>query len=212
MEGKQLHTAIRYGLSQALLDATALASNRLKAEVVCDEWHLPVVAEPIPLFGQSGDDRYNAVDKMILKHVDVLPHGLINNVDEKLGRQGEKLRAYVEWLAKRIVELRTEDTYKPSLHIDVYGTIGLIFDKDPIRCAEYIASLQEQAGDLELYIEGPVDAGNKPDQIRLMKGIMDHLKNWVPKSKSLLTNGVTPVRTSSTSRMPAAVTWFRSKP
>ena len=212
VEGKQLHTAIRYGLSQALLDATALASNRLKAEVVCDEWHLPVVAEPIPLFGQSGDDRYNAVDKMILKHVDVLPHGLINNVDEKLGRQGEKLRAYVEWLAKRIVELRTEDTYKPSLHIDVYGTIGLIFDKDPIRCAEYIASLQEQAGDLELYIEGPVDAGNKPDQIRLMKGIMDHLKNWVPKSKSLLTNGVTPVRTSSTSRMPAAVTWFRSKP
>ena len=96
---------------------------------MCDEWHLPVVAEPIPLFGQSGDDRYNAVDKMILKHVDVLPHGLINNVDEKLGRQGEKLRAYVEWLAKRIVELRTEDTYNPSLHIDVYGTIGLIFDK-----------------------------------------------------------------------------------
>ena len=82
VEGKQLHTAIRYGLSRALLDATALASNRLKAEVVCDEWHLPVVAEPIPLFGQSGDDRYNAVDKMILKHVDVLPHGLINNVDE----------------------------------------------------------------------------------------------------------------------------------
>ncbi|MGL4276723.1 MAG: methylaspartate ammonia-lyase, partial [Morganella morganii] len=183
VEGKQLHTAIRYGLSQALLDATALASNRLKAEVVCDEWHLPVVAEPIPLFGQSGDDRYNAVDKMILKHVDVLPHGLINNVDEKLGRQGEKLRAYVEWLAKRIVELRTEDTYKPSLHIDVYGTIGLIFDKDPIRCAEYIASLQEQAGDLELYIEGPVDAGNKPDQIRLMKGIMDHLKKLGSKVK-----------------------------
>lgn len=183
VEGKQLHTAIRYGLSQALLDATALASNRLKAEVVCDEWHLPVVSDPIPLFGQSGDDRYNAVDKMILKHVDVLPHGLINNVDEKLGRQGEKLRAYVEWLAKRIVELRTEDTYKPSLHIDVYGTIGLIFDKDPIRCAEYIASLQEQAGDLELYIEGPVDAGNKPDQIRLMKGIMDHLKKLGSKVK-----------------------------
>ena len=81
IEGKQLHTAIRYGLSQALLDATALATGRLKAEVVCDEWHLPVIAESIPLFGQSGDDRYIAVDKMIVKGVDVLPHGLINNVD-----------------------------------------------------------------------------------------------------------------------------------
>lgn len=183
VEGKQLHTAIRYGLSQALLDAAALATNRVKAEVVCDEWHLPVIAEPIPLFGQSGDDRYAAVDKMILKHVDVLPHGLINNVEEKLGLQGEKLRAYVSWLVKRIGELRTEKDYKPSLHIDVYGTIGLIFDKDPIRCAEYIASLQEQAGDLELYIEGPIDAGNKPDQIRLMKGIMDHLKKLGSKVK-----------------------------
>ncbi|CAM6242582.1 Methylaspartate ammonia-lyase [Citrobacter sedlakii] len=58
IDGKLLHTAVRYGLSQALLDATALASGRLKTEVVCDEWQLPCVPEAIPLFGQSGDDRY----------------------------------------------------------------------------------------------------------------------------------------------------------
>lgn len=183
VEGKHLHTAIRYGLSQALLDATALATNRVKAEVVCDEWHLPVVTDTIPLFGQSGDDRYLAVDKMILKQVDVMPHALINNVDEKLGRQGEKLRSYISWLAERINKLRVDENYKPVLHIDVYGTIGLIFDKDPIRCAEYIASLQEQAGDLELYIEGPVDVGNKEDQIIALKGITDHLKKMGSKVK-----------------------------
>lgn len=176
IDGKQLHTAIRYGLSQALLDATALATNSLKAEVVCKEWNLPIVTDTIPLFGQSGDDRYIAVDKMILKGVDVMPHALINNVDEKLGRQGEKLRDYITWLVKRVKTLRVDANYKPVIHIDVYGTIGLIFDKDPIRCAEYIASLQEQAGDFELYIEGPVDAGNKPDQIRILKGITDHLR------------------------------------
>lgn len=84
---------------QALLDATALATGRLKTEVVCDEWQLPRVAESIPLFGQSGDDRYIAVDKMILKGIDVLPHALINNVEEKLGFKGEKLREYVRWLS-----------------------------------------------------------------------------------------------------------------
>lgn len=183
IDGKQLHTAIRYGLSQALLDATALATGRLKAEVVCDEWHLPLVAKPIPLFGQSGDDRYIAVDKMIVKGVDVLPHGLINNVDEKLGRNGEKLRDYVSWLAKRVAELRVDPSYKPNLHIDVYGTIDLIFDMDPMRCAEYIASLQEQAGDLDLYIEGPVDAGNKPDQIRLLTEITRNLAKLGSKVK-----------------------------
>lgn len=89
IDGNLLHTAVRYGLSQALLDATALATGRLKTEVVCAEWQLPCVAESIPLFGQSGDDRYIAVDKMILKGVDVLPHALINNVEEKLGYKGE---------------------------------------------------------------------------------------------------------------------------
>lgn len=117
-------------MSQALLDAAALATGRLKTEVVCDEWQLPCVPEAIPLFGQSGDDRYIAVDKMILKGVDVLPHALINNVEEKLGFKGEKLREYVRWLSDRILSLRTSERYHPTLHIDVYGTIGLIFDMD----------------------------------------------------------------------------------
>ena len=175
IEGKPLHTAVRYGLSQALLDAAALATGRLKAEVIADEWQLPTVAEPIPLFGQSGDDRYIAVDKMILKGVNVLPHALINNVEEKLGYDGEKLRDYVRWLANRVMTLRASPRYHPTLHIDVYGTIGLIFDQDPQRCAHYIASLEKETQGLPLYIEGPVDAGNKADQIRLLTAITREL-------------------------------------
>lgn len=171
INGKSLHTAIRYGLSQALLDATALANHCLKAEVICKEWGLPVIADAIPLFAQSGDDRYLAVDKMVLKKVDVLPHALINHVDSKLGRDGKKLREYLRWLSDRIITQRTCDDYKPTLHIDVYGTIGLIFNNDPIKCAAYIASLEQEAQGLPLYIEGPVDAGNKPDQIRLLAEI-----------------------------------------
>ncbi len=53
IDGNLLYTAVRYGLSQALLDATALATARLKTEVVRDEWQLPRVAESIPLFGHE---------------------------------------------------------------------------------------------------------------------------------------------------------------
>lgn len=175
IDGQRLHTAIRYGLSQALLDATAQATLRLKAEVICAEYNLPVIAEPIPLFGQSGDDRYTAVDKMILKGVDALPHGLINNVATKLGHKGEKLQDYVRWLVQRVSALRPDGSYRPSLHIDVYGTIGLIFDQDAERVAEYIAGLQDCAGPLELYIEGPVDMGEKQAQIDSMVQITNHL-------------------------------------
>ena len=176
VEGKRLHTAIRYGLTQALLDATALSRNITKAEVILDEYQLPLIAEAVPLFGQSGDDRYAAVDKMLLKGVDALPHGLINNVPDKLGYKGEKLEEYIRWLVARVEKLRTSPDYKPSLHIDVYGTIGLIFDQDANRVADYIAGLEKAAGPLDLYIEGPVDAGSKDAQIEELGNITRRLK------------------------------------
>ena len=176
IDGKRLHTAIRYGLTQALLDATALSRNVTKAEIILDEYHLPLVTEPVPLFGQSGDDRYAAVDKMLLKGVDALPHGLINNVPDKLGYKGEKLEEYIRWLVARVEKLRTRPDYKPSLHIDVYGTIGLIFDQDANRVADYIAGLEKAAGPLELYIEGPVDAGAKDAQIEELGKITRRLQ------------------------------------
>ncbi|WP_282604588.1 methylaspartate ammonia-lyase [Pelagibius sp. Alg239-R121] len=175
LEGQRLHTAIRYGLSQSLLDATAKASGRMRTEVICDEFGLPMVVEPLSLFGQSGDDRYGAVDKMILKRVDALPHGLINNVPQKLGENGGKLAEYVAWLAQRIQRLRHDKSYHPQLHIDVYGTIGLIFDNDAARIADYLKVLEERAYPFELYIEGPADAGSKSGQIKLLSAIKSAL-------------------------------------
>lgn len=175
VNGKKLHTAIRYGLSQALLDAHAQATRRLPVEVLCEAYGLPVMAEPIALFGQSGDDRYTAVDKMLLKRIDVLPHGLINNVAEKLGENGEKLRDYVKWLVQRVRDLATSD-YRPELHIDVYGTIGQAFAQDPVRIADYLCELEQDAGELALSIEGPVDVGSRQAQINALGEICTRLK------------------------------------
>jgi methylaspartate ammonia-lyase len=177
IEGQKLHTALRYGITQALLDASALARHVTKTEILLEEYGLPFIAKPIPLFAQSGDDRYAAVDKMLLKRVDALPHGLINNVPDKLGFKGEKLEAYIRWLANRIEQLRPDSSYRPTMHIDVYGTVGLIFDNDPTMVADYIAGLQQAAGSLELYIEGPVDVGSKDAQIEALAGITRRLQH-----------------------------------
>jgi methylaspartate ammonia-lyase len=175
IEGERLHTAIRYGLSQALLNAAAQAQRRLPAEVLCAEFGLPLNPEPIPLFGQSGDDRYNAADKMILKRVDVLPHGLINHVADKLGHDGGKLREYVRWLVQRVQALGGAG-YRPELHIDVYGTIGLAFGRDAARIAGYLEQLEADAGPLALSIEGPVDAGSRAAQIEALGAITRRLR------------------------------------
>ncbi|MGB4705095.1 MAG: methylaspartate ammonia-lyase [Candidatus Saccharicenans sp.] len=182
-EGRRLHTAIRYGLSQALLDARAKAEKKLKCEIVCEEYNLPVIPERVKIFGQSGDDRYTNADKMILKQVDALPHGLINNIEEKLGGHGEKLREYIRWLADRIIKLRPREDYHPDIHIDVYGTIGLIFDGNLDRVADYIASLEKEAGSFNLYIEGPVDLEEKYRQMEGLAKITRKLESMGSKVK-----------------------------
>ena len=176
VDGQPLHTALRYGLTQALLDARARAGRTTRCEVVCEEWGLPLDASPVPIFGQSGDNRYENVDKMILKKVDALPHGLINSVEEKLGRDGGKLKDYITWLARRIQALAHDPGYSPDIHIDVYGTIGLVFDNDPRKVASYIAGLGEDAGPFRLYIEGPVDMEGKPRQIEVLAKIRAELE------------------------------------
>ena len=158
VEGKRLHTAIRYGVSQALLDAVAKASGRLMCEVVADEYGCTVSETPIDIFTQSGDDRYDNSDKMIIKGAQVLPHALINNVQTKLGPQGEKLEEYVAWLRDRILQHRTSEAYCPVFHIDVYGTIGAAFGNDNYKAmADYIEKLGKIAKPFHLRIEGPMD-------------------------------------------------------
>jgi methylaspartate ammonia-lyase len=157
LDGKRIHTALRYGITQALLDAVAKSQHTQMANIIANEYHTNVSEQLIPIFSQSGDNRYDNVDKMILKESAVLPHGLINHVETKLGYQGEKLLEYVKWLRKRIDDYRNHEDYKPVLHIDVYGTLGIIFKEDYDAMVDYLKTLREASGPYHLRIEGPVD-------------------------------------------------------
>ncbi len=164
--GKHLHTAIRYGLSQAVLDAVARSTGRLMCEVVADEYGTRVSERALPIFSQSGDDRYKNADKMIIKEVDVLPHALINNM-EKLGPNGDHLADYLFWLRERVLRFRAREDYEPVFHIDVYGTIGELFGTTNIEgIADYLKRLEAIANPFKLRIEGPLDAGTKEGQIK----------------------------------------------
>ncbi len=177
VEGKRLHTAIRYGVSQAILDAVAKATGRMMCEVVADEYGCSVSETPIPIFTQSGDDRYDNADKMIIKGAQVLPHALINNVETKLGKNGEKLAEYVAWLRDRILENRTDETYEPVMHMDVYGTIGAAFGNNNYKeMADYIEKLGEIAKPFKLRVEGPMDCDcDRETQMTALAGLTKEL-------------------------------------
>lgn len=173
--GKLIHTALRYGVTQAILDAVSKAKHKLMCEVVAEEYNTTVSEAAIDIFTQSGDNRYDNADKMIIKGAQVLPHALINNVEEKLGKNGELLLEYVSWLKNRVLSLRTSDSYNPVLHIDVYGTIGAAFNLDTERMVAYFAQLEKAAAPLKLRIEGPMDVEDREKQMLALKKITARL-------------------------------------
>jgi methylaspartate ammonia-lyase len=165
--GRRLGTAVRYGVTQALLHAASLATRRTMAEVVQEEYHTGIEIAPVPLYAQSGDERRINVDKMILKQVDVLPHGLINQIETKLGRDGGLLKEYIGWIRDRILTLRSDERYRPRLHLDAYGTIGIAFDHDLDRILDYLEDLAAAARPFRLRLEHPIDAGSRDAQIEV---------------------------------------------
>jgi methylaspartate ammonia-lyase len=176
IDGDRLHTAIRYGVSQALLAAAAHDRGTTRTDVLADELGTEPATDPVPVFGQSGDARYANAEKMFVKGVPVLPHGLINSV-EKIGEDGETLLEYVEWLTRRSQELGPGG-YEPRLHIDVYGMIGEVFGApyDRPEVIDYFRALEDAAAPFPIQIEGPMDVGSRSGQIEAMVELREGLE------------------------------------
>lgn len=173
--GERLPLSVEYGVSQALLALFSMLGNRTMAETISSEFDCKIVLNPVPIYAQSGDDRYNNVDKMILKNVDILPHGLIN-ATSKFGRDGEIFLDYVEWVANRI-QLIGGSEYRPKLHFDLYGMIGLTFGLDPSAIASFIVQAASRAGPFSLHIESPADFGSRQGQIDGFCAILEQLSD-----------------------------------
>ena len=174
--GSRLPASIRYGVTQALLDASAKARSITMAEVIRDEYQTGIDIAIVPMHTQSGDERYTNVDKMILKEAGVLPHGLINNMASKLGKDGEIFKEYVGWVRDRILALRKNQDYNPVLQFDVYGTIGQAFDSDVERCADYLVEIGKIASPFQLRIEHVMDGKSVAGQVKVSKELRNAIK------------------------------------
>ncbi|PBC04317.1 methylaspartate ammonia-lyase [Mesorhizobium sp. WSM3860] len=162
-EDKRLPLAIEYGVSQALLRAAAHLQRTTMAEIICSEFDLPLPTRRVPIYCQSGDAREINVDKMILKAVDVLPHGLINS-RQKFGQGGQTFLEFVKWVATRTRELGRPG-YHPVLHFDVYGWIGQEIGLEPQSIADFICKVADTVPGFTVNIESPADFGSTRAQI-----------------------------------------------
>jgi methylaspartate ammonia-lyase len=172
---RRLHTAVRYGVSQALLRAVALARGVTMAEVIAEEWHLPLPDSPVPIHAQCGADRYAGADKMIARRVASLPHTLVDNIPEQLGEDADVLTRYARWLKARIGELGGPD-YCPTIHLDVHGALGRIFDNELGRVLGQLYALEQAVRPYPLRVECPVLMESRQAQIEAMKTLREYVR------------------------------------
>jgi methylaspartate ammonia-lyase len=173
--GKRLHTAIRYGVSQALLHATALSQRQTMAEVIAREYGSTVSTRPIPILASCHKDDAGQLDRVILKRVELLPHGSFQVVSEHIGFQGEKLAAFVRRVADRIKEIGDPD-YSPRIHVDLYGTLGELFEMKVEPLADYLGKLRKDSGAYKLLVESPMIAKTQEEQIEKFGALRALLK------------------------------------
>jgi methylaspartate ammonia-lyase len=172
--GKPLHTAVRYGVSQALLHAAALANRTTMAEIVAAEYGCEVPRKSVPLLASCITHDYDQIDRMIMKRLELLPHASFHIPERDLGRDGGKLLEYGQHLARRVRELGG-DGYAPRIHLDVYGTIGELFGMKVPAIVDYLAALKAAVAPLDLLVETPVLTASKEAQIAAFQALREAL-------------------------------------
>jgi methylaspartate ammonia-lyase len=172
---RRLHTAVRYGVSQALLRAVALARGVTMAEVIAQEWGLPRPDGPVPIHAQSGSERIHNADKMIVRRIASLPHALVDNIPEQLGQDGAKLVQYARWLKERVRELGGPE-YRPTIHLDVHGALGQIVDNNLGKVLGQLYALQAALAPYAVRVESPVILESREAQIAALKQLRDYIR------------------------------------
>jgi methylaspartate ammonia-lyase len=170
VDGKRLHTALRYGLTQAILSATALAGRETMAEVIAREYGSRLATEPVGILASCHRGDWLQLDRVIMKRAAVLPHTSFT-LAKDLGPEGQVLMDYARAIAARIQEVGAPD-YRPRIHLDLYGTLGDLFGSDLDGLTEYLVRLGKAAQPFELLIESPVIAATRQAQI----DALGHLK------------------------------------
>ena len=169
-----LHTAVDFGLSQALLHAAAIGQRQTVTETVAAAYGVTPASTPVAISASCELDDLKQLDRMILKRLDLIPHVYVTDLARQLGPNGDSFADYLRYVVRRVREL-AGDGYRPRLHIDMSGALGRFFDGDAARITDYMARLADAAAPHDLLIETPMIETTRADQIDAFRDLRHRL-------------------------------------
>jgi methylaspartate ammonia-lyase len=171
---RRLHPAIRFGLSQALLQAVAWTEGVTMAEVIAREWSLPQPWAAVRIHADSGHERYFHAEKLIVRRVESLPHATVDDPRGQVGAEGGELSRYLRWLTQRIKQLSGEG-YRPVIHLDLNGALGKLYDNQPGKILGQLQTWELAVKPYLMRIENPVILASREAQSEAMAQLREYV-------------------------------------
>lgn len=147
---------IRYGVSQAMVAATAAATKKPLWQIFSEELQLNMPDARIPLHGSCGGDWGETVDSMLARGLKFLPQGQFEFLEDQIGSDGKKLVAWIQGFKARAARFG----YTPTVTLDFHGALDDLCDSNLVRIADMIQSFIEAAAPHSCHIESPILAAD----------------------------------------------------
>lgn len=173
-ESRPVHPAIRFGLSQALMQALALSQNKPVVAILQEIYDLPATRTAVPLLVDANEANLALVKPVMLTAVAAVGYNTGHtNHKQTLGPNAERLQAHVRrvqaWLSA------TAPDAQPAIHLNIQGGFTELYDLDAGKLLGALYGLEQAARPYALTIENLV-AGEVTAVTQTLQTLQSYLK------------------------------------
>ncbi|MCP4417411.1 MAG: hypothetical protein GY805_12375 [Chloroflexi bacterium] len=171
---RPLHPALQYGLTAVLLKAVAQVNKLSIADLVAQEYELPLPETAVPLQIHLSDKNIQTARAILSTHIAALGY-TIGNTDhtENLGANGERLQQHIRQLAAWLLKLDAD--FRPILNLDLRGRIGDLFENNSGKVLGALYGLEHAAKPFALHIQNPVWLDTQKAQLTHLEKLNSYL-------------------------------------
>lgn len=167
---RPLSPTLLYGLSQAFLQATAIAQNNSMAAVLHHEYGYSTETKTFGL--------YTAVDEPATSALITELNGLWYNTSKhdpakQLGDDNRRLQQYVRQLQQWFVQA---NKVSATICLDLQGNLGTLYENNIGKILGALVGLENAAKPYTLHLVDPLLGEDRPSQIKLLHELKDTLR------------------------------------
>lgn len=175
---RPLSPALRYCVSQILLTAQAQAQQKSAAECIAAAYNPDHSWQPafIPLHLEIDAAAATPDAAILSSHIASLGYKIsAHNPQSQLGTNGERLQRFIRQLTT-LIERVTAPDYRPTIHLNVTGGLGQLFDQNIGRILGAVYGLEQAAKPYPLRITDPALLENSAQQIKFNRQLIDYIR------------------------------------